>query len=175
MRPLGTGFIAVFGYSSKLKSKQAANKVKLRQVQKQVGGEAKAATEAEAFHSLHHLCVVAPREALQSKFEVFPTQLDSSRFDSIFRTCSIILRVASSHSLTLVVPPKPTGKPKDTAQLLGAYRNIFDFSRIRYGFVFVPCAHLYFICLCASASVFVFVFVFVLNAIKYPSGMQHFS
>lgn len=118
MRPLGTGFIAVFGYSSKLKSKQAANKVKLRQVQEQVGGEAKAATEAEAFHSLHHLCVVAPREALQSKFEVFPTQLDSSRFDSIFRTCSIILRVASSHSLTLVVPPKPTGKPKDTGNSL---------------------------------------------------------
>lgn len=175
MRPLGTGFIAVFGYSSKLKSKQAANKVKLRH--EEVEGEAEAATEAEAFHSLHHLYVVAPREALQSKFEVFPTQLDSSRFDSIFRTCSIILRVASSHSVTLVVPPKPTGKPKDTGQLLGAYRNIFDFSRIRYGFVFVPCAHLYFICLCASESVFVFVFVFVfvLNAIKYPSGMQHFS
>lgn len=91
VRPLGTGFIAVFGYSSKLKSKQAANKVKLQPARRR-------RNRSRSFSQFASLvCCVLPA----SFFYLLParhfnlnlkfsgsTRLVAIRFDSIFRTCS---------------------------------------------------------------------------------------
>lgn len=156
MRPLGTGFIAVFGYSSKLKSKQAANKVKL-QPKQQARRRRSRCRSFSQFASL--VCCVFPsllflfvaHAALQSKFEVFPTQLDSSRFDSIRFFVRALDNPGISRRHTRSRKPKPTGKPKDTASPC-AYRNIFDFSRILMAlylcvFVFISLCVCVFICI----------------------------
>lgn len=115
MRPLGTGFIAVFGYSSKLKSKQAANKVKLQPARRR-------RNRSRSFSQFASLvcCVL-----LASFFYLLParhfnlnlkfsgsTRLVAIRFDSIrfFVRALDNPRVASSHSAQ--AKAKANGKAK---------------------------------------------------------------
>lgn len=189
VRPLGTGFIAVFGYSSKLKSKQAANKVKLQPARRRRNRSRSRSRSFSQFASL--VCCVLPA----SFFYLLParhfnlnlkfsgsTRLVAIRFDSIrfFVRALDNPRVASSHSAQ--AKAKANGKAKGHGKSLRLSQH-FWFLTYTYDFVFVFVSVLvriciYFfvnVCVCVCPPVFVFVFVFVLNAIKYPSGMQHFS